>query len=198
MFTGLVADVGLVTSIEDCNGDMRLSIEVPHMSLGSLEVGASIAVNGVCLTAVKILQRSFVADVSCETLNLTTLGQLQVGSPVNLESSLTLAAPLGGHLVSGHVDGIANVVSVESEVRSIRMDFELPNVLMRYVARKGSVAIDGTSLTVNAVLKNRVSVNIVPHTCEKTIMREYEVGARVNVEVDLVARYLESLLADQL
>jgi len=197
MFTGLVADVGYVIASKTRDGDLRVSIEAPNMPFGDLETGASIAVNGVCLTAVEIHRQSFVADVSRETLSLTTLGELRVGSPVNLEPSLTLAAPLGGHLVSGHVDGTAAVVSIEPDARSARMDFELPKSLLRYVARKGSVAIDGISLTVNAVSNNIVSVNIVPHTFEKTIMGTYAVGIQVNVEVDLVARYLETLLANR-
>lgn len=197
MFTGLVQSVGSIVSIESRGGDSRIVIQAPGLRLGEMSLGDSIAVNGACLTAVEIDAQGFAADVSQETLSLTTLGALTPGAPVNLEPSLTLASPLGGHLVSGHVDATGSLVSIQPDARSTRMDFEVPGDLMRYMARKGSVSIDGTSLTINDISDVTISVNIVPHTLEKTIMGAYEKGAKVNLEVDLIARYLERLLAGQ-
>lgn len=194
MFTGIVQALGQVEAVEETEGDRRLVIGTGGLHLGDAGLGDSIAVNGVCLTAVDIEAARFAADVSRETLDLTTLADMAVGHPVNLEPALTLSTPLGGHLVSGHVDGVGRLVSRHPEARSTRMVFEVPAELARYIARKGSVAIDGTSLTVNEVDANRFGVNIVPHTLEHTIMGRYESGSRVNIEVDLVARYLERLL----
>jgi riboflavin synthase len=197
MFTGLVQSMGSIVSIESRGGDSRIVIKALGLRLGEISLGDSIAVNGACLTAVEIDEQSFAADVSQETLSLTTLGALTPGAPVNLEPSLTLASPLGGHLVSGHVDATGSLASIQPDARSTRMDFEVPGELMRYMARKGSVSIDGTSLTINDISDVTISVNIVPHTLEKTIMGTYKKGAHVNLEVDLIARYLERLLADQ-
>jgi riboflavin synthase len=197
MFTGLVQSMGSIVSIESRGGDSRIVIKAPGLRLGEISLGDSIAVNGACLTAVDIDEQGFAADVSQETLSLTTLGALTPGAPVNLEPSLTLASPLGGHLVSGHVDATGSLASIQPDARSTRMDFEVPGELMRYMARKGSVSIDGTSLTINDISDVTISVNIVPHTLEKTIMGTYKKGAHVNLEVDLIARYLERLLADQ-
>ncbi|UCG72307.1 MAG: riboflavin synthase [Chromatiales bacterium] len=194
MFTGIVQALGEIQAIEEHGGDRRLVIGAGGLHLGGAGLGDSIAVNGVCLTAVDIEASRFAADVSRESLDLTTLGAAEVGQPVNLEPALTLSTPLGGHLVSGHVDGVGQLVSRHPEARSTRMVFEVPAELSRYVARKGSIAIDGTSLTVNEVEDCRFGVNIVPHTLERTIMGDYEPGSRVNIEVDLVARYLERLL----
>jgi len=146
------------------------------------------------LTVIDFSPGNFAADVSQETLSLTTLGDAREGSRVNLEPALTLATPLGGHLVSGHVDGVGGLLSMDTDARSTRMEFESPPELSRYIARKGSVTIDGTSLTVNAVEGHKFSVNIVPHTLERTIMGGYKAGTRVNLEVDLIARYLERLV----
>lgn len=194
MFTGIVQALGAIETVEERGGDRRLVIGTGGLHLGDAGLGDSIAVNGVCLTAVDIEVARFAADVSRETLDLTTLGAARAGQPVNLEPALTLSTPLGGHLVSGHVDGVGQLVSRHPEARSTRMVFEVPAELARYVARKGSIAIDGTSLTVNEVDGCRFGVNIVPHTLERTIMGEYQPGSRVNIEVDLVARYLERLL----
>jgi len=193
MFTGIIQAVGEIRAVEAIGGDVRLRVGVGDLSLERVELGDSIAVSGVCLTVIEFAADEFAADVSQETLQLTTLGHAEAGSRVNLEPSLTLSAPLGGHLVSGHVDGIGEVVSLEPDARSTRIDFEMPEALARYVAKKGSIAIDGTSLTVNEVGDRKFSVNIVPHTLERTIMGRYEPGTRVNLEVDLVARYLERL-----
>ena len=197
MFTGIIRAVGTVDAIEATGGDARLSIAAPGLGTDDLQPGDSIAVNGVCLTAINLTSEAFAADVSQETLAVTTLGDLVAGSPVNLEPALTLATPLGGHLVAGHVDATATLVSREPDARSTRMVFDVPQELMSYMARKGSVAIDGTSLTINDVSGSQVAVNIVPHTLERTIMAHYAPGTRVNIEVDLVARYLERLMSPQ-
>lgn len=194
MFTGIVQTLGKIESVEERGGDRRLIIGAGGLNLGDAGLGDSIAVNGVCLTAVDIEATRFSADVSRETLDLTTLGSAAAGQPVNLEPALTLSTPLGGHLVSGHIDGVGKLASRHPEGRSTRMVFEVPAELSRYVARKGSIAIDGTSLTVNDVADSRFGVNIVPHTLERTIMGSYQPGTLVNIEVDLVARYLERLL----
>ena len=194
MFTGIIQSIGKVIGVQSRDGDVRLVISADGLDFNSVSLGDSIAVNGVCLTVTEFGGGEFCADVSRETLDVTTLGALSEGAVVNLEPSLTLGSLVGGHLVSGHVDAIGRVVSVESEARSMRMVFEVPESLHRYVTRKGSVAIDGTSLTVNDADAGKLSVNIVPHTLERTIMSGYSTGVEVNIEVDLVARYLESLI----
>ena len=197
MFTGIIHCMGAIAAVAAEGGDVRLTIAAPDLDTTRIAAGDSIAVNGVCLTAVNVDAKGFTADVSQETLSLTTLGDMQAGGVVNIEPSLTLATPLGGHLVSGHIDGMGMVASLAPDARSTRMEFEIPRDLMRYLVRKGSVAIDGTSLTVNQVAEGRISVNIVPHTLEKTIMGTYAPGTRVNIEVDQLARYLERLLQEQ-
>ena len=194
MFTGIIQALGSVDSIESQGGDIRLGINTNDLDLSEAQLGDSIAVNGVCLTAVVLKKQGFVADVSLETMSKTSLGQLESGSPVNLEKALTLNTALGGHLVSGHVDGVATVVALENDARSMRYGFELAPELQHYIAEKGSVTIDGTSLTVNRVEHNRFDVNIVPHTAEKTIFQYYRVQSQVNIEVDIIARYLERLM----
>ena len=194
MFTGIIHAVGSIANIESKGGDMSLTINTAELDLKSCQLGDSIGVNGVCLTAVAYHTQQFTADVSIETLNKTSLGQLKNGSPVNLEKALTLNTALGGHLVSGHVDGLATLVDMQQDARSTRYTFELPPDLQHYIAIKGSVTIDGTSLTVNNVKQNRFDVNIVPHTQQKTIFGYYKKGTRVNIEVDIIARYLERLV----
>ncbi len=194
MFTGIIQALGSVDSIESKGGDIRLGINTNDLDLSEAQPGDSIAVNGVCLTAVVLKKQGFVADVSLETMSKTSLGQLESGSPVNLEKALTLNTALGGHLVSGHVDGVATVVALENDARSMRYSFELAPELQHYIAEKGSVTIDGTSLTVNRVENNRFDVNIVPHTAQKTIFQYYRVQSQVNIEVDIIARYLERLI----
>jgi len=196
MFTGIIQAIGKISAIEDRGGDLRLQIDAGGLDLGHLRLGDSIAVNGVCLTVIEFDAESFVTDVSAETLSATTFGELGAMSPVNLERSLTLADSLGGHLVSGHVDGVGQVISLDPDARSTRIGVEVDPSLSRYIARKGSVTVDGTSLTVNDVSGNRFFVNIVPHTLERTIMGQYEADRRVNIEVDLVARYLERLIKE--
>ncbi|MDH5612315.1 MAG: riboflavin synthase [Gammaproteobacteria bacterium] len=194
MFTGIIEAVGKVQRIEPVGGDMRLTVEVQSLDMSDVKLGDSIAVNGVCLTAVKYDERSFVADVSNESISLTSLKHLKAGSPVNLEKALLPTTRLGGHLVSGHVDGLGKVVNIADDGRSIRYTIQVPAELKRYIAVKGSICIDGTSLTVNAVNDDHFDINIVPHTQERTIIQNYKPGTEVNLEVDLIARYLESLL----
>ena len=194
MFTGIIKTRGTITAVEQRGGDVRLAISSVGLPWADYEVGESIAVNGVCLTAVEIRADGFDTDVSVETLDVTALGALKVGSVVNLEPSLSLGERLGGHLVSGHVDCTGTVVSRTADARSIRLAFEIPAEYARYVAKKGSVCIDGVSLTINEVSGSRFELNIIPHTAEVTIIGGYAVGTVVNVEVDLVARYLERLI----
>jgi riboflavin synthase len=194
MFTGIIQTVGKVKQLEARGGDVRIRIDTGALDIDTLGIGDSIAVNGCCLTIVGKHQDGFDADASTETLDLTTLGTLKPGSPVNLETALTLATPLGGHLVSGHVDGIGMVRERHDDARSVRFSIELPADLARYVAKKGSICVDGVSLTVNAVTAALFEVNIIPHTLEHTVIGKYAAGTRVNIEVDLVARYLERML----
>jgi riboflavin synthase len=196
MFTGIVQDVGRVLALEPHGGDTRLSIGAERLDLARMATGDSLCVQGCCLTVLGIRDRSFQADLSRETLARTTLGELRAGSPVNLEPSLRAGDPLGGHLVSGHVDGVGHVVEVSPDARSLRLVMEAPVALARYIARKGSVAIDGVSLTVNEVDGARFGVNLIPHTLAVTTLGGLRPGARVNLEVDAIARYLERLLED--
>lgn len=195
MFSGIVRGVGRVLESADLGRDRRLTIDIRGVALPPLQTGCSIAVNGVCLTAVDCTAERFAADVSLETLSATTLGKLSGGDPVNLESALRLSDTVDGHLVTGHVDGIGRVVDVQAAARSTAVSIAVHKTLMRYIARKGSVAVDGVSLTVNAVDANAFEVNIVPHTNAVTIFSEYRPGRAVNIEVDIVARYLERLRA---
>jgi len=195
MFTGIVQAKGCIAAVEELAGDKRLSIDVGGLSLADVELGGSIAVNGVCLTAVQFTGNGFFSDVSVETLQHTTLASLQVGSPVNLEKSLTAQTALGGHWVSGHVDGVGEVISRSGDARSIRFSIRAPEVLAKYIAQKGSICVDGTSLTVNAVDGPVFELNIIPHTLEKTLFCDYQAGSEVNLEVDVIARYLERLSA---
>tara|TARA_B110000196_G_C21077226_1_gene630594 strand:+ start:361 stop:1002 length:642 start_codon:yes stop_codon:yes gene_type:complete len=194
VFTGIIKAVGEVGQIARQGGDLRLTIQSPDLPWAEFDVGESISVNGVCLTAVAFVSGGFLTDVSAETLAVTTLQQVSAGSRVNLEPALALGERLGGHLVSGHVDCIGTIKAREVDARSVRIDVEVPAEYGRYIAKKGSVCIDGVSLTVNTVAANTFSVNIIPHTAEVTTVKTYEVGGLVNIEVDLLARYLERLL----
>jgi len=195
VFTGIVQDVGQVRARESRGGDAHMVIAFERLKATDFRVGDSICVQGCCLTAVELLgDNAFTADVSRETLSLTTLGDLAVGSPVNLEPSLKAGDSLGGHLVSGHVDGLAEIVSISGDARSTRITIAVPQPLARYIARKGSVAVDGVSLTVNEVEGNTFGVNIIPHTQTVTTLGKLRVGSRVNLEIDQVARYVERLL----
>ncbi len=195
LFTGIIETLGSVESIEPRGGDVRLRINTGRMDLSAAAEGESIAVSGVCLTALEISDHAFSADVSVETLNCTTLGQLEAGDPVNLESSLKAGDPLGGHLVTGHVDAVAEILSSRPEARSWRVEIALPERLAPLVAAKGSISVDGVSLTVNDVRDGAFGVNIVPHTRDVTLFGHYEAGSRVNLEIDVIARYIERMLA---
>ncbi len=194
MFTGLIQAVGRIHTLERRGEDARLSIHSGDLALDEVQRGDSIAVSGVCLTAVELDADGFVADVSAETLARTVLGELVVGDAVNLEKALTLATPLGGHLVSGHVDGVGQVLQRWDEGRSVRLRLRAPDELARYIAEKGSICVDGVSLTVNRVAGAEFELNIVPHTLAVTTLGGYRPGRRVNLEVDLIARYLERLM----
>jgi riboflavin synthase len=193
MFTGIVLAKGKVASLAE-RGDMTLGIEAAGLDTARIGIGDSICVQGVCLTATRKDNTTFFADVSRETLDKTTLGRLRVGSLVNLEPSLRAGDALGGHMVSGHVDAVGTLVSATRDARSWRLEFELPAHLMRFVASKGSICIDGVSLTVNGVAARRFDVNIIPHTREVTTLGELKVGEGVNIEIDVIARYLDRLM----
>lgn len=193
MFTGIVAAQGRIEAVSGRRGDRRMIIAAPRGFLTKTRAGDSIAVNGVCLTAAALRGPTFTADVSAETLKATTAGAWRVGQAVNLEQALALGQRLGGHLVSGHVDGVCTLAALRRDARSWRMQFAAPRPLLRYLARKGSVCLDGVSLTVNEIKGLRFGVNIVPHTHRHTTLGGLQPGARVNIEVDLIARYLERL-----
>ena len=194
MFTGIIQAIGTISDLAPRGGDVRLSVQTGKLDLGDVVLGDSIATNGVCLTVIELTGDGFRADVSRETLEHTTLQALQPGSPVNLEKALTLNTRLGGHLVSGHVDGVGQIVERREDARSIRFVVQAPAPLAKYIAHKGSICVDGASLTVNRVDGNRFDLNIVPHTLQETVMADYRSGRQVNLEVDLIARYLERLM----
>jgi len=202
MFTGLVQEVGEIRAVEPraaaaisgvTGSDVRLRVAFGAIDRARLELGASICVDGVCLTVAALDEDSFAADVSGETLRVTTLGSRRAGARVNLEPSLRAGDSLGGHWVSGHVDGVADVLAVERDARSLRVTLGAPAALARYIARKGSVTLDGVSLTVNEVQGARFTINLIPHTLEVTTLGALAPGARLNLEVDLMARYIERL-----
>lgn len=194
MFTGIISAIGNVVGLEPRGGDVRLTIETGSLRLADVSLGDSIACNGACLTAVELTGQGFIADVSVETLNLTTIGNWNAGSRVNLEKAMQATDRFGGHIVSGHVDGIGEVVAFEGDARSWRFRLRAPRDIAKYIAHKGSITVDGTSLTVNVVEGSEFELNIVPHTMLHTVIGGYKVGTKVNLEVDLVARYLERLL----
>ena len=193
MFTGIVEATGRVTRSEPRGGDLRLGVVAPGFDASDIALGDSIAVSGCCLTVVAHEGDTLAFDISNESLTLTTLGALGVGDRVNLEKALRLSDRLGGHLVSGHVDGIGRIVSIEPDARSQRWTIEAPPALARYVAAKGSICVDGVSLTVNTVEGARFGVNLIPHTVEQTTFGDRRVGDRVNLEIDMLARYVERL-----
>ncbi len=193
MFTGIVQAIGELRAVTPRGGDVDLLIGAGALSLEGVAIGDSISVSGCCLTVTRLTADSFAADASLETLQVTTLGGWQPGQRVNLEKALRAGDPLGGHYVTGHVDGIATVATATTDARSLRVEFEVPAGLARYIARKGSVCIDGVSLTVNEAAQNRFGVNLIPHTLEVTSLGACRAGTQVNVEVDIIARYLERL-----
>jgi riboflavin synthase len=194
MFTGIIQSVGQLQSMQPQGGDQRITVTCGKLPMTDVTLGDSIAVNGVCLTVIEFDEQSFQADVSNETLACTTLGQLTIGAPVNLEKALLPTTRLGGHLVSGHVDGVGEIVALASDGRSQRFTLRAPQELARYIATKGSICVEGISLTVNSVEGQEFGLNIVPHTLEETNLNNAEVGRSVNLEVDIIARYLERML----
>ena len=194
MFTGIIESVGQVVAVEPVEGDVRLHIDTAGLPMDAVQLGDSIATNGVCLTVIDKTATGYRADVSVESLDLTTIREWQAGTTVNLERALTPESRLGGHIVSGHVDGIGEVVSRHPDARSERFLMRVPASMAKYIAHKGSITIDGTSLTVNSVNGCEFDVNIVPHTIANTVMGRYQPGTKVNLEVDVIARYLERLL----
>ena len=195
MFTGLIEGVGRVAALEPRGGDVRLRIAVGTLPFADVALGESIAVSGVCLTVIEFDAASFAADASTETLSLTTLGGMAVGQPVNLERAMRPTDRLGGHLVSGHVDGVGRVLSIHEDARAQRWRFAAPASLSKYIATKGSICVDGVSLTVNAVDGEGFDVALIPHTVSHTAFASTRVGDPVNLEIDLVARYVERLLS---
>ncbi|WP_396616699.1 riboflavin synthase [Lysobacter soli] len=195
MFTGIIEGVGRLAALEHRGGDVRLTVDVGSLPFDAVQLGESIAVNGVCLTVIEFDARSFAADASNETLALTTLGALAIGDAVNLERAMRPTDRLGGHLVSGHVDGLGRVERIEPDARAQRWRFSAPTPLLRYIAKKGSICVDGVSLTVNEVDDAGFDVALIPHTVAHTRFAHTQVGDAVNLEIDLVARYVERLLA---
>jgi riboflavin synthase len=193
MFSGIIADAGLIKSVQDREGGLRLTVATEVLGMDDVQLGDSIAVNGVCLTVVQIDGNDFVVDVSRETLNCTT-GLEERGKHVNLEKAMRLSDRLGGHLVSGHVDGVGEVVAFNDIGESWRLIVRAPQALSKYIATKGSITINGVSLTVNRVAGHEFEVNLIPHTLEVTTLNELKAGARVNLEIDLIARYVERML----
>ena len=194
MFTGIIQAVGEISAMEPRGGDLRLRVSTGKLPLVDVALGDSIATNGVCLTVTDLPGDGFWADVSVETLNFTTLGKLTAGARVNLEKSLTPESRLGGHIVSGHVDGVGEIVSMAEDARSWRFVLRAPDNLARYIAHKGSICVDGTSLTVNAVNGAEFDLNIIPQTMAETVFGDYRPGSQINLEVDVIARYLERLV----
>lgn len=197
MFTGIVKAKGRIQSLQNRGGDLRVRVRSTGLDWSAFETGESISVNGVCLTAEALHADGFEADISAETIDVTALGGLAVGSAVNIEPSISLGDRLGGHLVSGHVDCVGIVRARDDDARSVRLKIEFPEQYRRYLAKKGAVSVDGVSLTINAVSANAFEVNIIPHTVRETIIGDYTVGTAVNIEVDLLARYIERLLTDK-
>ena len=194
MFTGIIESVGRVQQITPRSGDVRLTIATAKLNLADVKLGDSIATNGICLTVVELTGQGFVADVSNETLRRTCLKTWKVGTAVNLEKALMPTSRLGGHIVSGHVDGLGEIISVKQDARSIQYQVRAPDELAKYISEKGSITVDGISLTVNAIDGAVFSLNIVPHTVQETNVGSWQVGSVINLEVDLLARYLERLL----
>jgi riboflavin synthase len=194
MFTGIIVATGHVSSLEEKGGDLELAIDAAALDVDRIAIGDSISVQGACLTVTRKVGACFHADVSRETMAKTTLGNLRPGSRVNLEPSLRAGDALGGHWVSGHVDAVGKLHALVQDARSWRLEFELPATLMRFVASKGSICVDGVSLTVNQVAGRRFDVNVIPHTLKVTTLGELEINDGVNVEIDVIARYLDRLM----
>ena len=194
MFTGIIEAIGSVAKLQQLGSDWRLTIDTGKLDLSDVVLGGSIAVNGCCLTVVELKENIFSADVSNESMRCTALGEFKDGTRVNLEKAMLASGRLGGHIVSGHVDGVGSLVELSEDGASVRLVYEAPKEIAKYIAAKGSVCIDGTSLTVNEVSGQKFTVNVIPHTQAETIIGDYKVDQNVNLEVDLIARYLERLL----
>ena len=197
MFTGIVESIGVIDSVQPVEGDVRITVSAHDYLDRDINLGDSIAINGACLTVIERKAELLSFDVSVESINHTLIGEWAVGTRVNLEMALLPTTRLGGHLVSGHVDGLAELVDLKEEARSWRMVFESPTSLSKYIAKKGSITINGTSLTVNNVDGDQFDVNVIPHTFEVTTLGDLKTGSKVHIEVDLIARYLERLLSDR-
>jgi riboflavin synthase len=197
MFTGIIEAIGKIELIEDIDSDKRFVINSGSMNLSDVQCGDSISVNGVCLTVVDLQEKGFSVDVSVETLSCTTFSDLAAGDQLNLEKALQLSSRLSGHMVSGHVDGKGTIQNKLADARSERFEIKFPAEIGKYICKKGSICIDGVSLTINDAGESTFSVNIIPHTLQETIFSEYTEGTQVNLEVDIVARYMESLMTDK-
>jgi len=193
MFTGIIEAVGKIEARGQEKGEWRLKFFTGDLDLSDVKIGDSIAVSGCCLTVVEKHATAFLADVSNETMRCTALGTLEIGSAVNLEKAMLATDRFGGHIVSGHVDGVGHLIKVENEGQSIKMTFKIPSNLSKYVAAKGSICVDGTSLTVNEANDDYFAVNLIPHTQDETVSGSYQIGDSVNLEVDIIARYLERM-----
>ena len=193
MFTGIIEAVGKIEARSQEKGEWRLKFSTGDLDLSDVKIGDSIAVSGCCLTVVEKHATAFLADVSNETMRCTSLGTLEIGSAVNLEKAMLATGRFGGHIVSGHVDGVGHLIKVENEGQSIKMTFKIPSNLSKYVAVKGSICVDGTSLTVNEANDDYFAVNLIPHTQDETVSGSYKIGDSVNLEVDIIARYLERM-----
>ena len=195
MFTGIIETVGEVVAKELREGDVKLTLKAEESYLEAVMRGDSIACNGVCLTVVDRTSNQFMLDVSVETLSLTTIGDWDVGSKVNLEQAMIASSRFGGHIVSGHIDRIGEIIDIADDARSWRMTVRVPKNIRQYIAKKGSICVDGVSLTINSVEDNEFSVNIVPHTLSHTIIGDYKLNQKVNIEIDTIARYVERLVS---
>lgn len=194
MFTGIIQAIGSISKIDSSGPDSRIVFKAGKMKLDDVKIGDSISVNGVCLSITEKTKDSFSSDLSSETLSLTTFEEIRANSKVNLEKAMNFSSKVNGHLIAGHVDGVGVIKEMKKDGRSILMIIEFPGELEKYIPKKGSIAIDGVSLTVNGTKENTFSINIIPHTLSGSIISEYNIGTKVNIEVDLIARYLEKLL----
>ena len=194
MFTGIIQAIGNIGKIDSNGPDSRIVFKVGKMKLDDVKIGDSISVNGVCLSITEKTKDSFSSDLSSETLSLTTFIEMRANSKVNLEKAMNFSSRVNGHLIAGHVDGVGVVKEMKNDGRSILMLIEFPEELEKYISKKGSIAVDGASLTINGTKENTFSINIIPHTLSGSIISEYNIGTKVNIEVDLIARYLEKLV----
>jgi len=194
MFTGIIQAIGNISKIDSNGPDSRIVFKVGKMKLDDVKIGDSISVNGVCLSITEKTKDSFSSDLSSETLSLTTFIEMRANSKVNLEKAMNFSSRVNGHLIAGHVDGIGVIKEMKNDGRSILILIEFPEELEKYISKKGSIAVDGVSLTINGTKENTFSINIIPHTLSGSIISEYNIGTKVNIEVDLIARYLEKLV----